>query len=205
MMTRPNQNPGASKVETSLPDTYKGLKLGSRAATAIFMYSFSGKSGMNGATESEIKRETCYRGKPSSLISEVLNHFRNHLFYLNTYECNKYLFTKEASMLKMKIDRMENIREQQLLGSELKLLEKNVSNQNFKVRLWPKVSKDIENSSALKLFILRENNMEFMRSLWENVNESPRTYKNNIFFPCPSETERHQFTNTLRSRIAGAN
>ena len=92
---------GASKVNQLVPDQYKGKQLGIRSATAIFMYSHSGTTGINGATESEIKRATCSRGIPAAQISEVLNLFRNQLFYLNITN-EKYLFTKEANILKIK-------------------------------------------------------------------------------------------------------
>lgn len=192
---------GASDVNKLVPDQYRGKKLGTRTATAIFMYSFSGKAGTNGATESEIKRVIGSRGIPASQITEVINLFKDHLFYLNSRE-NKLLFTKEANMLKMKIDMMEHLKGDIVDQAEHDLIEKNIGTQKLKVKIWPRNSKDVENSPSLKLIILKESDVKLMQSIFDNLGENPRVYRNNLFFLCPSEGERKQFFNSLKSKIA---
>ena len=193
---------GASKVNQLVPDQYKGKQLGIRAATAIFMYSHSGSTGINGATESEIKRATCSRGIPSAQISEVLNLFRNQLFYLNVTN-EKYLFTKEANILKIKVDTMENIQQQEIVENEKTIIKNNVGkNSNLLVILWPSSSKDVENSRSLKLIIMKENDIQLIQSIYETIGESPRVYRNNLFFLAPSDDEKRKFLNSLKSKIA---
>ncbi|KEQ56705.1 ATPase AAA protein [Marine Group I thaumarchaeote SCGC AAA799-B03] len=193
---------GASKVNQMVPDQYKGKQLGLRAATAIFMYSHSGTIGTNGATESEIKRATCVRGIPSAQISEVLNQFQQHLFYLNPNN-GKYLFKKEANILKMKVDTMENIKEREIDEAQKSLIKNNVGkNQNFRVFLWPNAPKEVENSNSLKLVIMKENDIRLIQSIYETIGESPRVFRNNILFLTPSDGEKGKFLNSLKSKIA---
>ena len=193
---------GASNVNRKVPDQYKGKQLGIRAATAIFMYSHSGTTGFNGATESEIKRATCSRGIPAAQISEILNLFRNELFYLNITN-EKYLFTKEANVLKMKVDTMENIKQMEVHEAEKTLIKNNIGqNHNLQVILWPKTSKDVANSHSLKLIIMKENNIQLIQSFYETIGDSPRVYKNNILFLTPSDGEKTKFLYSLKSKIA---
>jgi len=193
---------GASKVNKMVPDQYKGKKLGIRAATAIFMYSHSGTTGINGATESEIKRATCSRGIPAAQISEVLNQFRNQLFYLNITN-EKYLFTKEANILKIKVDTMENIEPRDLDETEKTLIKNNIGKTtNFRISLWPTTPKDVENSHALKLILMKENDIQLIQSIYETIGESPRVYRNNMLFLAPSDAEKGKFIHSLKSKIA---
>ena len=193
---------GASKANQSVADQYRGKQLGIRAATAIFMYSHSGTTGINGATESEIKRATCTRGIPSALISEVLNLFRNQLFYLNVVN-EKYLFTKESNILQIKYDTMENIKASEIDDAEKTIIRKNVGkNPDLRTTLWPSGPKAVENSRSLKLVIMKENDMDLIRSIYESIGESPRVYRNNIFFLAPSDGERGKFLSSLKSKIA---
>ena len=193
---------GASTVNQLVPDQYKGKQLGIRAATAIFMYSHSGTTGINGATEAEIKRATCSRGIPAAQISEVLNLFRNQLFYLNITN-EKYLFTKEANILKIKVDTMENIKQRDLDEAEKTLIKNNIGKtQNFRITLWPTSPKDVENSHSLKLILVKENNIQLIQSIYDSIGESPRVYRNNLLFLAPSDGEKGKFLNSLKSKIA---
>lgn len=193
---------GASKVNQMVKDQYKGKQLGVRAATAIFMYSHSGTTGINGATETEIKRATCSRGIPAALISEVLNLFRNQLFYLNITN-EKYLFTKEANILKIKVDTMENIKQRDIVENEKILIKNNIGkSRNFRIILWPTNPKDVDNSHSLKLVLMKENDIQLIQSIYETIGDSSRVYRNNILFLAPSDSEKGKFLHALKSKIA---
>ena len=193
---------GSSKVNQLVPRQYQGSELGVRAATTIFMYSHSGGAEINGATEAEIKRATCSRGIPAAQVGEVLNMFRNHLFYLNVHH-NRYLFTKEANILKMKMGEMDNLKQKDLDDAEKHLIKSNLKKiKDLRVIVWPSSSKDVEDSSPLKLIILRSDDQKLINSIYETIGESKRTYRNNIFFLTPSDSTKHQFMESLKSKIA---
>ena len=195
------QSSGASRVNKMMPQNLWGKELGTRAARTIFMYSHSGGITTKGATEAEIMRATVSRGIESAQISSVLEKFRNQLFYLNIQD-GKYLFTKEANILKIKLDKMENIAQRDIDEAEKQLIKENTTNNRFKVIAWPKSSKDVENSHSMKLVILRENDLRLIESIYDSVGEMPRVYKNNIFILASSEGERSKFLNSLKSKIA---
>ncbi|MBU2462380.1 DUF499 domain-containing protein, partial [bacterium] len=61
---------GSKKVDLSLGRAYQGLSLGSRTATTIFLYSFSGGQ-ERGTTSGEIKRSATTVQNPASVVAEV--------------------------------------------------------------------------------------------------------------------------------------
>ena len=193
---------GAAKVNQMVPDQYKGKRLGIRAAAAIFMYSHSGGAGINGATEAEIKRATCERGIPASQISEVLNLFRNHLFYLSVPN-DRYLFTKETNILKHKVDMMDNLKQRDIEEAEKDLVKRNMGRvKEIRPVLWPAGPKEVDDSKSLKLIIMRENDQDLIRQIHDRAGESDRTYRNSVFFLAPFDGERGRFMESLKSRIA---
>ena len=193
---------GSSKVNRMVPDQFRGNMLGIRAATAIFMYSHSGGAEINGATEVEVKRATCTRGIPAAQIGGVLNLFRNHLFYMGVPH-GRYLFTKEANILKIKVDIMENLKPRDVSEAEKILVKRHLGKTpNMRIVLWPTSSKDVENSPSLKLIIMQKDDPNLIQSIYETVGETPRRYRNNVFFLVPSEGERVKFMDSLKSKIS---
>ncbi len=193
---------GASKVNQKVPDQYRGKQLGIRAATTIFMYSHSGGAEINGATEVEIKRATCERGIPAAQISGILNLFRNHLFYLSVTN-DRYFFTKETNILKHKVDVMENLNRCDTDEAEEYLVKKNMDRvEEIRVFLWPDDPMDVDDSIQLKLIVMKEDDQDMIRRIYDKVGESDRTYRNNIFFLTPTNGERERFMKSLRSKVA---
>ena len=193
---------GASKVNSMVPDKFKGKTLGTRAASAIFMYSHSGGAEINGATESEIKRATCERGLPAAQISEVLNLFRNNLFFLSVVN-DRYMLTKEANILKIKTDVMDNLKQRDIDESEKELVRKNAGRaKELRTVIWPANSKDVEDTVSLKLVIMKEDDKDAIYRIYDKVGESDRVRRNTIFFLTPADGEKRQFAESLRSKIA---
>ena len=193
---------GACKVDQMVPDQYRGMRLGTRAAAAIFMYSHSGGAGINGATETEIKRATCERGIPAAQISGVLNLFRNNLFYLNEVS-DRYMFTKETNLLKHKVDVMDNLRQKDVEESMLDLVKKNVGcARGMRASIWPAGPSDVEDSTHIKLAIMKEDDYNLIKQIYDKAGESDRIYRNNVFFLAPSDNEKRRFMESLKSKMA---
>ena len=193
---------GASKVNQMVPDQFRGKNLGMRAATAIFMHSHSGGAEINGATEAEIKRAICEPGIPPSQAIEVLNLFRSHLFYLGV-ENGRYLFTKDTNVLKIKMDVMENLKQHEIDEAEKTLIRGNIGKcKEMKTILYPAEPKDIEDTTQLKLVIIKNDDQVMLRQLHDRSGESDRTYRNNLFFLAPSDGEKAKFLETLKSSTA---
>ena len=196
------EDAGAKKVDIGLGDTYKGLKLGSRAATAVFLYSFSGGT-EKGTNLEEIKRSATTTGNPSSVLTEAVEGLQEKLFYLQ-HESGRSYFTNQPNLNSILLTRMENINERALDGFEKEVLEKNVSvsGGQLKTCIWPKDGLDIPDDTDLKLVILKERDDSLMKDTLETKGKTPRVNRNTLFFLTPLEHEAAGFYSQLRKIIA---
>ena len=196
------EDAGAKKVDAGLGDAYKGLKLGSRAATTIFLYSFSGGT-EKGANLGEIKRSATITGNPSSVLTDAVEGLQEKLFYLQ-HESGRSYFTNQPNLNSILLTRMENINERAIDGFEKEVLEKNVSvsGGQLKTRIWPKDGSDIPDDTDLKLIILKERDDSLMKDTLETKGKTPRVNRNTLFFLTPLEHEAAGFYSQLRKIIA---
>ncbi len=195
-----SENAGAKKVDLSLGDAYKGLRLGTRTATSIFMYSFSGGV-EKGATKNEIKRTATTLNNPSSVVGEALDELKNSLFYLQ-HENEKYFFTNQPNLNRIIITKMENISDDKVEELEKDLLRKLINPSGLKTYIWAENSQDIPDTPEFKLVILKESDKKLMEKLLTEKGNSPRINRNNIFFLAPMEAYRNELFKTLRKMIA---
>ena len=191
---------GAKKLNNDTSASYQGLHLGTKVAISIFMCSFS-SAGTNGATVNQIKRDVSNIDILSSIVGDVVGNFKNKLSYIKN-EDDRYLFSSEPNLNRIKLDKMENITEKEIQKNEKNILEENIGMQKIRVKIWPDNPKDIDDSPTLKLVIIPEENNKFCNEILENKGDTPRIYRNSIFFLCPSESEKIQFTDVLKNMIA---
>ena len=104
---------GAKRSDRDVGMLYKGLRLGTKSAVTIFICSFS-SGGTNGATACQIKRAACYPDTPSSIVGEIVANFKNKMSYIKS-EGDKYLFTSEPNINRLKIDKMDSIKNEDLV------------------------------------------------------------------------------------------
>ena len=108
------------KVNVSLGNAYKGLHLGTRSATTIFLYSFSGGI-EHGATMGEIKRSATTVENPASVVAEAVEQLKTKLFYLQNIS-EKYFFSNQPNLNRILIKHMENIKDNELIDLEIDLI-----------------------------------------------------------------------------------
>ncbi len=193
---------GAKKIDDSVGKSFRGLLLGTRSATCIFLYSFSGGQ-EKGAHIGEIKRSATTTENPSSVVVEAVEQLKGKLFYLQSQN-EKYFFLNQPNMNRIILTKMENIKDRDVLESEKEILRQQIAGGKLKVFLWPDKPKDVPDTEELKLVIRPEKNEEFMKRVLETKGESPRVYRNTIFFVCPSEAEKSAFQNLIKRRMAYA-
>jgi len=191
---------GSKKIDMSLGDTYKGLKLGTRAVTTVFLYSFSGGA-EKGATMGEIKRNATTTGNPASVVAEAVEQLKRRLFYLQ-HQTGKYYFDSVHNLNRTLLIRMENIGDAEIVESERELLKNSISGVTMKVFVWSEKNTDIPDTTDLKLIILQERDDEFMNDAMNTRGSTPRVNRNTLFFLTPLESERTGFYNLLKRGIA---
>ena len=191
---------GARQVDNSVGDIYKGLKLGTRAATTIFLYSFSGGP-EHGASLGEVKRSATTTGNPASVVAEANDQLKGRLFYLQHDDGRAY-FTNRPNLNRILLTRIENIDDEKVAELEETLLNKNLAVGRFKTRLEPKDGADIPDDSDLKLVILKKRDEPLMKNILETKGNTPRVNRNTIFFLTPLAHEERGFYTQLRNAIA---
>lgn len=190
-----SETSGAKKVDKALGDSYRPYYFGTKVATTIFMYSFSG-AGEKGTTKNEIKLSASEPSVGSSIIVETIDKLKETLFYLD--EENLY-FKNRPNLNKVLIDKIENISEEKIEEVEMDLLKKELKG-DFENYIWPKNSKDVPDSPKLKLIVLRRVNG--MNEIYEKYGERPRIYKNTLLFVVADSNERPRFEEVLKKKFA---
>ena len=193
---------GAKKVDAGLGGAYKGLRLGSRAATTIFLYSFSGGTEKGRGTNlEEIKRSATTTGNPSSALTEAVNDLQEKLFYLQ-HKGGRSYFTNQPNLNSILLIRMENINERAIDELEENELKKNLSGGRLKTFILPESGSDIPDDVDLKLVVLKERDDSLMKDILETKGNTPRVNRNTLFFLIPLEHEAAGFYSQLRRIIA---
>jgi len=192
-------NSGSKIVDNSIGQAYRGLNIGTRVSTSIFMHSFSAKE--KGATLIEIKRNASVYPFPSSIIAEALEQLKNRLLYLQTHD-GKYYFLNQPNLNKILLTKMENIKDYEVNEEERKIIEDQISNKVFRVYIWPDKPKDIPDTQDLKLVILRDRDEGLMKNILEYKGEVPRVYRNTILFLCPLQVEKSNLCNSIKKKVA---
>ncbi len=154
---------GGRKVDGELGAAYQGLRLGTRVATSIFLYSFSGGV-ERGATLGEVKRSATTLNNPASVVAEAVELLRGRLFYLQQ-QSGKVFFTNQPNLNRILLTRMENIEAPAVAAEEEALLKERVGGKRLKVFPWPTSDADIPDSPDLKLILLQERDDALMQAI----------------------------------------
>ncbi len=188
---------GARRVDEELGGAYRGYRLGTRTATAIFMHSFCGGH-ERGAHIGEIKLHATVPVVSAAVISDALKRMEDRLFYLQR-EDDRYLFDTRPNINRLLVTREEAIEESEVWEEEHRLLTQLIEgypNVPLKSYLWPQRTADVEDSFYLKLVILPERDETFARKLVEEQGETPRVHRNTLFFVYPME--KHDLYRAIR-------
>jgi guanylate kinase len=191
---------GANKLNMKVSDSYKGLKLGTRTASAIFMYSFTG--GVDkGMTLGEAKRMAATFDCPATLISDVLEESKNVMFYLK-HTGTKYVFTTEPTLYSIVNVKMDNIKGPRVAELQEKLFRDNLGSNKLKTYYLPKTNSDVPETPEFKLVIFSERSETKIKEFIEKKGITPRVNRNTIFSFVPIENEKSRFENNLKKFLA---
>lgn len=195
-----SKNSGSKQVDSLLGESYKGLSIGTRTGTTAFLYSFSGGA-EKGSSINEIKRSVAVISVPPSIVSEAVELVKERLFYVQQ-QTGKLCFTNKPNLNRIVLNKIENIDEKEASSLEKEILSGSTRGGKLKTYIWPKQSGDIPDDSELKLIVLREKNATLMKSIIETKGESPRVYRNTIFFLTPVESRRSELDISLKKKMA---
>ena len=192
--------PGSQKVNKALGKAYQGLRIGTRTATTIFLYSFSGGQ-EHGTTLGEIKRSATTLENPSPVVAEAIEQLKTKLFYLQS-RGEKYFFSNQANLNRILLNTMENVKEEDVIDLEMELLRLSVKGKRFKTYIWEDKSLNISDSEEIKLVILKKDDKTVINDILKSKGQTPRVYRNTVFFLYPLGSEHSAFLTTLKRKIA---
>jgi len=195
-----SKDAGAKKVDKALGDTYLPFSFGTKVATAVFLYSFSGGP-EKGAALNEIKLSSAEMHAPSSIVVEAVEKLKGRLFYLWS-KAGKYLFTNQPNLNLVLLTKMEGIGDDELEAEEKNLLAVNLKKEKFDLYLWPENSRDVPDTKRLKLVVQKNQDEKRCREFLANCGERPRIYPNTLIFLCAADSERPNYEDFIKKKIA---
>lgn len=190
---------GGKKVDKGLGDAYSAFSFGTKTATTLFMYSFSGGP-EKGATINEVKLSSVDLSVPSAIVAEAVSKLRENLFYLQ-YD-GRLFFTNQPNINRMLLNKIDGISDEVLTEEEKNLLIKYLTKEHFEIFLWPKSNRDVPDTKKLKLIVYPNQDNKRCEEFMENYGERPRVYRNILIFLCPMDSERISFEDFLKKKIA---
>ena len=190
----------ARKVNTALGKAYQGLNLACRAATTIFMHSFSGGRD-HGLSMAEAKRQATTMENPSAVVAEAVEQLTGKLFYLQSFG-DRYYFSNQPNLNSIRLAKMENIKKPQIQKVEKELLKSNLTGGKLKTFIWENTPANIGDTEDLKLVVMEKGIPEVLDSILKTKGQTPRVFRNTIFFLYPNEIERAQFEQAVRQKLA---
>lgn len=174
------------------------LKVGTRLASAILMYSFGTRNGEDrGVMEQEVTAACLAPGLDRNTIAATLSDLREQLLYLH-YVGRRYRFETKANLNKLVADEEEKIAADDVLEQIRAELSKSVQSSRGKVVLWPRDSMAIaDHVPQFSIVYLNPDWAEKSREAvlaeamtWlEQRGRDKREYKNALAFVIPSKAE----------------
>jgi len=189
----------ASEIDSNLGASHQGFNYGIRAATCIFMYSFSGGT-EKGVEKSTVKRCTSVHPETSSIVGEVIDLSENKLHYLQSHG-EKLVFSNQPNLNHLILTVIDNIRDIQLLEKEEELIKEYLRPRKFHVSRWESDTSKVPDEQQLKLVVLQKGDSSLIKKMIKEKGQTPRVRQNSVFFLYPDETERMNFENTVKRAI----
>ena len=191
---------GAKYVDKNIGNSYLSYSIGTKIATSIFLYSFSGnQGGKAGASAKELKLSCIETEIPSSIVGDALTKISERLFYLHAQD-GRYFFSNVPNITRMHITKKEDVSEKSVIDEEKELLKSILGKKTFDIYQWPQKSNEIPDTKKLKLIVLKDK--EKMEEFIESYGERPRVYRNTMLFLVPLESETHAFNDFVKGMIA---
>ena len=187
------------------------LKLGTRLASAILLYSFGAKMGEDrGVMEQEIAAACLTENLDRTTITAALSDLRDELLYLH-YVGKRYRFETKPNLNKLIADEESNISGEASLELIRQRLEANLKGGRGEMIIWPKDSSRIPDNLTKFIVVYldgvwTEKSPEVLQEdalHWiENRGNSKRTYKNCLAFVVPNHQQMDKALSSARNYAA---
>lgn len=199
-----------NRIATDAP-ALAHLKVGTRLASAILMYSFGARSGEDrGVLEQDITAACLAPGLDRTTITAALSDLREQLLYLH-YVGGRYRFETKPNLNKLIADEESKVGSDEVLQKIRDELSKNLQNTRGKIVLWAKDSAAITDKVPhFSIVYLEPSWADKSKELvlastldWvENRGNDKREYKNALAFVVPNKAQMDKARKGARTALA---
>ncbi|HIQ00133.1 TPA: ATP-binding protein [Candidatus Bipolaricaulota bacterium] len=188
----------ARRVDAKAQAEVKRYQLGSRLATAVFMYSFTGAEKEERGVSPAWLRTVVYEpGMPPTLIGDTLQKLESELLYLHKRD-GRYFFSTEPNLNNLVVKAEEEIGPEEIEAELKKWVDKH-SGMELKVKSWPRRPEEVPDRREPQLILLAPTlaygapqTEGFVRAVYDRAGEGKRKYPNAVLVlaPDPNDLER---------------
>ncbi|RBM22970.1 hypothetical protein DEH69_03700 [Streptomyces sp. PT12] len=200
---------GAAAVDRQLganSPMIEQLKVGTRVATAIMLYSFGARDGEDrGVLETDLVRGVLVPGLDRNVVIAALHYLREEELYLH-YTGRRYRFEPTPNLTKLVRDEANKLDSHEVLTEVRTALELQLRGSRG-VAVWPETPDSINDKQPLFLVAYLHPDWSEDRTPLETFIEqagksSPRRYRNSLALVLPDKAQFDQARHATRMRLA---
>ncbi len=172
----------ATDIDAAMGSEYQKYDIARGAATAVFLYSFSGAQ-RQGVSLPGLRVASLREGIPSTIVGDAVKKLKEELWYFHS-EGNLYSFANQANLNRVILNREETVTDEMIETALRERLEK-LAGSDFEVRLWPRNSGDVADTRRTKLAVLSpeylylgDGTNAFAGEMFKSAGQAFRAFKN---------------------------
>ncbi len=198
-------NAKAGRLDQEMGAEYSKYRIATGLATAIFFGSFSGGE-RRGVTLPWLRLASLAPGIPVALVGDAVKRLEDELWYLHA-ERGLYWFTSQPNINRIRIEREEAVRDDQITEHLKRLVEAAAGNE-LRTYPWPQAPQDVPDTRDLKLAILGPGHPrpgpaeELAQRLLTQAGTTFRAYANTLVILAPDRGELASLSQKLRRLLA---
>jgi len=201
----------APQIDRELGSEYAKEAVTEGLATAIFVYSFSGKLVDNGISEPNLRLALLHPDMTFSIFAEALNRSVQRLWYLEAHN-SIYKFTAQPNLNKILVEKEDSVKKDDVFEFAHSKLWEMMGEKFPKKYRFPQEDKDIADAPVLSLIVLGLENTKgkqtwpeterHIQKLFGNYGTKHRKFKNVLVFLLADETYSEQLCTNVKRYLA---
>jgi len=201
----------APQIDRELGSEYAKESVTEGLATAIFVYSFSGKPTEKGISEPNLRLALLHPDMTFSIFAEALSRSIQRFWYLDTQN-SIYKFTAQPNLNKILVEKEDAIKKEDIIEFAERKLWEMIGEKFHKKYRFPEEDRDIADAPVLSLVVLGlqftkgkqtwKETEKFIQKLLNNYGTKHRKFKNVLVFLVADETYYQQLVKNVRKYLA---
>jgi len=201
----------APQIDMDLGSEYRKESVTEGLATAIFIYSFSGKPTEKGISEPSLRLSLLHPDITFSIFAEALSRSTQRFWYLDATN-SVYKFTAQPNLNKILVEKEDAVKKDDITKFAEERLWEIIGEKFTKKYRFPEEDRDIVDAPVLSLIVLGleftkgkqtwKETEKFIQKLINNYGTKHRKYKNVLVFLVADEIYYQQLIRNVRRYLA---